>query len=127
MDYSPEVRQRFADPSGYGQWRPDAGQGFHGSAEDRTQGIWVRFEVQLHDDHIAAIRFQTFGCPHAVAAASLVAENAVGQPARALLDIDPESISEQLTVPVEKFGRVLIVEDAAGACWDRIDAANKED
>ena len=127
MDYSREVSRRFANPSGYGQWRTDAGKAFHGSAEDRTQGVWVRFDVQLHEQNIAAIRFQTFGCPHAVAAASLVAERALGHPPGALLEIEPHRVMEALEVPVDKLGRVLVVEDAARACWTNIDQGTKEE
>ena len=127
MDYSPEVSRRFSDPCGYGQWRPDAGGSFHGSAEDRTQGVWVRFDVQLHEQNIAAIRFQIYGCPHAVATASLVAERVLGQPAAALGDIRPRAILEELEVPVDKLGRLLVIEDAAQACRMAIEQGMKEE
>lgn len=82
-----------------------------GAAGKRTDGSWVQFELQVEAGRVAAARFLAFGCPHTIAAAARVAEQAPGRAAAAL----PESVAELqslLAVPVEKLGRLLTVEDA---------------
>ena len=117
MDYSPEVRRRFFGPNCFGDWESKRREVFRGSAEDTTQGVWVRFDAQIAHGRVAAVRYQTFGCPHTVAAASAVAEEwtgtAVGQPPA----FDVRRVAEELTVPVQKLGRLLLVEDAVRRCW----------
>ena len=127
MDYSPEVRRRFFGPNCFGDWESKPGEVFQGSAQDTTQGVWVRFDAQIAHGRVAAVRYQTFGCPHTVAAASAVAEGwmgaAVGQPPV----FDVRRVADDLAVPVEKLGRLLLVEDAARRCWSAMDKREIEE
>jgi NifU-like protein involved in Fe-S cluster formation len=61
---------------------------------------------------IQAARFLAFGCPHTIAVAAWVAEQAAGQELRAALPETVQQLSDRFAVPVEKRGRLLIVEDA---------------
>ena len=85
-----------------------------GAAGARERGTWVQFDVRVEEGIIREARFLAFGCPHTIAVSAWVAEQAVGHgvgPVPAL----PESVqalSERFAVPVEKRGRLLIVEDA---------------
>ena len=116
MDYSPEVLQRFSLPQA-GEAFPGETQGVvRGEAEDRSLGIWIRFDVQVRDGLIRAVRFQLFGCPHALAAASLICEWLEDKPARALAAIDLRAVADKLDLPVEKYGKLLRIEDALLAC-----------
>lgn len=116
MDYSPEVLQRFDAPRGAGELS-DGRQGvLEGEAEDRSLNVWVRFQVQLTDERIQAVRFQAFGCPHTIAAASWVAEWLDGKAADALARLDVREVSRVLGVPLEKMGKLLRIEDALAAC-----------
>ncbi len=116
MNYSSEVLQRFGLPQADGAF-PDETEGVvRGEAEDRSLGIWIRFDVQLRDGLIRAVRFQLFGCPHAIAAASLICERLEGKPARALAGIDLQAVAGSLDLPVEKYGKLLRIEDALLAC-----------
>jgi NifU-like protein involved in Fe-S cluster formation len=92
-----------------------AGPGIgRGAAGARERGTWVQFDVRVEDGVIRDARFLAFGCPHTIAVSAWVVEQGVGhgvRPAPAL----PESVqalSERFAVPVEKRGRLLIVEDA---------------
>jgi len=85
-----------------------------GAAGGRAHGTWVQFDVQLQESAqtIRAARFLAYACPHIIAAAAWITEQSVGMNARAAL---PESVSglrERFSIPVEKLGRLLIVEDA---------------
>jgi NifU-like protein involved in Fe-S cluster formation len=90
-----------------------AGPG-RGAAGNRAHGTWVQFDVQLQESAqtIQATRFLAYACPHIIAVAAWITEQSVGMKARAAL---PESVSglrERFSIPVEKLGRLLIVEDA---------------
>jgi hypothetical protein len=87
-----------------------------GAAGSRAQGTWVQFDVQVdtnsRDGAVQAVRFLAFACPHVIAVSAWVAEQAVGHAARAQLPDGVQSLRERFGVPVEKLGRLLIVEDA---------------
>jgi NifU-like N terminal domain len=94
-----------------------AGPGsFRGTAGSRAHGTWVQFDVQVDSNmpvsSIRAVRFLAFGCPHVIAVSAWVAEQAAGQPLRPQLPEDVHSLRERFAVPVEKLGRLLVVEDA---------------
>jgi NifU-like protein len=116
MDYSAEVRQRFAALARAGPMGNGAPHVVRGEAEDRSQNVWVRFEIQALEGEIRKIRFQAFGCPHTVAAASWAAERLEGRRVDDLGRLDVRTLRTALNVPVEKLGRLLLIEDALAAC-----------
>jgi NifU-like protein involved in Fe-S cluster formation len=83
-----------------------------GAAGSRGQGTWVQFDLQVSGGIIRNARFLAFGCPHTIAVSAWVAERAVGMEAREALPESVREMSERFAVPVEKRGRLLIVEDA---------------
>ena len=117
MNYSPEVLRLFGLPQADGELPHETEGVVRGEAEDRSLGIWVRFDVQVRDGLVRAVRFQLFGCPHAIAAASLICERLEDKPARSLSGLDLRAIADSLDLPVEKYGKLLKIEDALLACW----------
>ena len=95
-----------------------------GEAEDRTLHIWVRFQLQLQGGIVRLARFQVFGCPHAVAAASKVAEWLEGRSEADARALDARAVCAALEVPVEKLGKLLRIEDAVAACWRHVATGN---
>ena len=95
-----------------------------GEAEDRTLHVWVRFQLQLQGGVIRLARFQVFGCPHAVAAASRVAEWLEGRSESDARALDARAVFSELEVPVEKLGKLLRIEDAVAACWRHLATGN---
>lgn len=120
MDANGELLQRFDGPRAYGHWQEGDGPEVSGSAEDRSQLVWVRFELQLSAGRIGAVRFHVLGCPHTMAAASWVAESLVGQPVAALEEVDPQVLKQTFAVADEKLGRLLVIEDAVRECAAQI-------
>jgi NifU-like protein involved in Fe-S cluster formation len=113
MEYSAEVRRRFeAADGGHGL---QAGQ-LAAGAEDRALGVWARFEIGIRGEYVERVRFHVFGCPHTIAAASLLAEWLEGQPLPALQADWSRQLAARLEVPEEKMGRLLVLEDALRAC-----------
>jgi NifU-like protein involved in Fe-S cluster formation len=88
-----------------------------GEAGSRERGTWVQFALQMTTagGAIGAVRFLAFGCPHVIAVCQWVAENAVGLAADPRLPESAQALSRRFEVPIEKLGRLLIVEDAWAA------------
>jgi NifU-like protein involved in Fe-S cluster formation len=87
---------------------------FRGAAGSRAQGTWVQFDVQAAAEAqlISAASFLAFGCPHVIAVAAWLAEQAVGRRMEPALPESVQSLRARFDAPVEKLGRLLIVEDA---------------
>jgi NifU-like protein involved in Fe-S cluster formation len=117
MEYSLAVQRHFAAPK-MARELPSQGLGLvAGEAEDRTLHVWVRFQLQIVDGVVVAAGFQAFGCPHTVAAASVVADWLEGRAVEAARGLDVKAVCAELEVPVEKLGKLLRIEDAVAACW----------
>ena len=117
MEYSPAVERHFTAPKRARELPPNLPGLVAGEAEDRTLHVWVRFQLQVVGGVVAAAGFQAFGCPHTVAAASVVADWLAGRPVDAARGLDVEAVCAGLEVPVEKRGKLLRIEDAVKACW----------
>ena len=76
------------------------------------------------------LRFRARACPHVIAAAEAFCRYFEGQPVSALEQFSTARIMEDLAVPVEKTGRILVLEDAVRslgqAVQDRL-TSNQQD
>lgn len=76
----------------------------------------MQFDVHIDrsgpTQEVRAVRFLAFGCPHVIAVADWVANAAVGREAGRALPDSIHSLRERFGVPVEKTGRLLVIEDA---------------
>jgi NifU-like protein involved in Fe-S cluster formation len=104
--YSARVRVLFADPAHAGQLANAVGV----LVED--QGVRIAFSAQLAAGRIDTLRFQAWGCPHVIAAAEAFCANYEGRTSAELLDFSTSDLMQSLSVPVEKSGRILVIEDA---------------
>jgi hypothetical protein len=76
----------------------------------------VRFRLEVADGVVKSVLFKAYGCPHTLAVAAWVAERLRGRGRADLAPGTPADWAEALAVPVEKLGRLLIVEDALADC-----------
>lgn len=83
-----------------------------GSAGSVETGTWVRFDVQILQQHVTAARFLAFGCPHVIAIAAWLTETGVGRVAQDCLPESVLALQRRFEVPAEKRGRLLVIEDA---------------
>jgi NifU-like protein involved in Fe-S cluster formation len=110
MNYNELTRSYFETAPNAGEL---SGPGvFRGAAGNREQGAWVQFDLRINDGAVAAAKFLAFACPHTIAVAAWLAEQAVGRPLRPVLPESAQALRERFAVPVEKMGRLLIIEDA---------------
>ena len=117
MEYGSAVARRFEALGRAGELPKGSPGLVQGEAEDRTLHVWIRFQLQIEGGVVRLARFQVFGCPHTVAAASLVAEWLEGRSVEEARALDVRAVCAELEVPVEKFGKLLRIEDAVAACW----------
>jgi hypothetical protein len=114
MNYNELTRRHFEHPARCGTLTgPDCHRGAAGS---RSAGVWVQFDVRVTRSgagrRVQEARFLAFGCPHVIAAAGLVAEEGEGGAPEPRLPQSIHSLRERLDAPVEKLGRLFVVEDA---------------
>jgi NifU-like protein involved in Fe-S cluster formation len=117
MEYNPAVVRHFDAPSRARELPRNMPGLVTGEAEDRTLHVWIRFQLQLRDGIVRAAAFEAYGCPHTLAAASVVADWLEGRPVVDAQRLDVRAVCAQLAVPVEKLGKLLRIEDAVAACW----------
>jgi hypothetical protein len=92
---------------------PEVGRG---AAGERRTGAWVRFDLHAALGEISAAAFAAYGCPHVVAIAAWVAEQAIGRPLPAAGLPEPvAAIRRKFDLPVAKLGSLLVIEDAWAA------------
>lgn len=115
--YSELVERHFDAPVNIGPLDGDPATVFTGQAGQREHGARLRFEARIESGCIDAIVFQAYGCPHTIAACSLATERLQGQPAEALARFDIDALAQALQVPIEKTGRMLLVQDALHQCF----------
>jgi hypothetical protein len=114
MSYNELTRRLFDHPARLGTLAgPDC---YRGAAGSRSAGTWVQFDVRVArtstGPRVREVRFLAFGCPHVIAAAELVAEEGEGGASEPRLPQCVHTLRERLEAPVEKLGRLFVVEDA---------------
>jgi NifU-like protein involved in Fe-S cluster formation len=114
VTYNELTRRHFEHPGRLGTLAgPEC---YRGAAGSRAAGTWVQFDVRVGrtdgGPRVLEVRFLAFGCPHVIAAAALVAEQAEGGAPEPRLPQSAHSLRERLEAPVEKLGRLFVVEDA---------------
>jgi cysteine desulfurase len=86
-----------------------------GEAGAERLGTWVRFAARMDGGLVKDASVQVYGCPHVTAACRHVLARIQGQPLAALAAGSPEEWRIAAGAPVEKLGRMLIIEDALAA------------
>jgi len=109
LSYSALVRERFEKPGNAGRLLGDVVTGMAG---EKAHGTRVEFDFRLRDGRVERARFRAYGCPHTIAAASWVAEQAEGRDLEEKGWLDPHALADVLELPEHKLGVLLVVEDA---------------
>ena len=113
--YSELVRRYFANPVHAGQLPEQYNDGVVGEAAESETGARVVLSAVVDEGTIRVLRYQVFGCPHLIAAAEAFCDEAEGKALTALKELDVPTLMSSLAIPVEKTGKVFILEDAAKA------------
>ena len=119
--YNPVVVEHFARPRNVGRFAA-AADIIAASAGDPDQGVRFDLSARVKDDRIVALRFEVYGCPHCIAAGSLLSERLQGATQEELRRWSWREAADELEFPPEKRGRLLVLEDAVRALaaqWQR--------
>lgn len=114
MDYSRAVIERFRHRSHAAA--PGERAPLSGAAGRRKRGAAVELLLWPQGGRLRQVRYRVFGCPYLVAGAELLAERLEGEAVSALDEFSARDLACDLAVPVERLGRLLLLEDAARYC-----------
>ncbi len=103
--YSSIVRDCFANPAHSGELPGGA------SAYFADQGMRIRLSAAVENESLTGLRFQAWGCPHVIAASEYFCRQFEGRPVSDLEQFKTAHIMRVLAVPIEKTGRIIVLED----------------
>jgi NifU-like protein involved in Fe-S cluster formation len=107
--YSERVRSLFANPAHAGCLEGAV------SAQIDDQGVRLCLCARHENGEVRALRFRAWGCPHVIAAAEAFCSDFEGRQISDLLEFSASGLMQSLSVPMEKTGRILVLEDAVRA------------
>jgi len=110
--YNSAVRHRFAKPLHAGDLQAGYPDVVTAHVRESDAGVALTLAAELDGTVIRRLRYRVFGCPHLVAAAEEICERFEGKTAADLQQFPLAPLMELLEVPVEKTGRLLLLEDA---------------
>lgn len=117
--YSERVRALFFEAA-HGGDLPAGGGSAAGSpitvhAEEGGAGARIVLTGITDGDTLKTLRYRVFGCPHLVAAAEQSCERFEGGPVEAIRAFSVPELRAELGIPIEKTGRLLLLQDALNA------------
>ncbi len=121
--YNERVRKLFAEPAHSGS----LDEAIAVSVDD--QGVRIELSASADNGSIQSLRFRAWGCPHVIAAAETVCAEYEGRAISDLGEFAAADLMQSLAVPIEKSGRILVVEDAVrllGAALREASESSKE-
>lgn len=113
------VQRRFERLAHAGVFAADTCGVIEGRAGDPALGTQVWFQWRVADGAVAEARFRAFGCPFTLAVCDFIASGLKGGQPPQPWQGDPHSWAAALSVPPERLGRLLIIEDALRDAYRR--------
>jgi nitrogen fixation NifU-like protein len=92
-DYSEKVMDHFMNPRNVGELQEPDGIGRIGNP---VCGDIMEFQIKVEDEHIADVKFKTFGCGAAIAVSSMVSELAKGKTLEEAMLITNKMVAKEL-------------------------------
>ena len=106
------IRCHFDALAGAGRLEDGPGRVVRGTAGSRSQGTEVRFDWRVEGDRILEARFLAYGCPYTLATCDWLVAQLIGRRRDAAWPGDPEAWARALDIPLERLGRLFVIEDA---------------
>lgn len=117
VSYNEAVRRHFTEPRHAGDLPDSFDRTLSADVSDSDEGARIVMSAGIRGDTIAGAAFRAWGCPYLIAAVDLACEGLAGQPVKSLENHDLAHITQELSVPAEKRGRILLLEDALATLW----------
>ena len=108
--YSEKVMDHFRHPRNVGVIENASGVGEVGNAKC---GDIMTMYLQIEDDIITDVKFETFGCGSAIASSSMATELIKGKPVSEALQLTNKAVAEALDgLPAQKLHCSVLAEEA---------------
>ncbi len=117
--YSNRVRAYFVNPVHAGYLQKPYSFIVSAAADDR-QGNTIQLVAGIDGDSLQELRFRALGCPHLIAAAEYFCGLFEGRTTTSLQEFDPSETVRALQIPLNKTGRILLLEDAVQSLRQKI-------
>ena len=121
--YNETVRGCFENPAHAGDLRGDYAQVLSSERAESHHGARIVLFAGITDGMIAEMRFRAWACPHLIAAAELLCRDRENGPVSGLSLFHAKELMAQLSVPAEKTGKILLLEDALKSLWEQHERA----
>lgn len=102
----------FAAPAHVGDLQHKYAKSALAQASESAAGAKLQLAVGMVEGKLQEIRFRAFACPHLVAAAEWLCKEYEGRSLEDLAGFRAADCMVPLAIPVEKIGRILLLEDA---------------
>jgi NifU-like protein involved in Fe-S cluster formation len=114
MNYSSLVHAHFTRPRNVGRLEsaPDV---LSARAGSKAQGVEIALSARIDGNRLVTLHHLVYGCPHTIAAVSWLTERLEGAGIEMLESWRWRDAADALEVPTEKWGRLLVLEDAVRA------------
>jgi nitrogen fixation NifU-like protein len=116
--YSALVVEHFDHPRNIGHLEPAPGV-IEARAGRIDQGVVFRASARVSGNRFDALRFETYGCPHCIAASSWLSERLAQATLEDLRVWSWREAERVLEVPPEKRGKLLLLEDTVRQLAER--------
>ena len=110
--YNARVRAYFKNPLHAAPGSASDGQVFEARVCEPGAGARIFLRAVADNGVLTRVCFRVFGCPHLIAAAEACCERFEGGLVNQLSEFSVSDIMQTLGVPIEKTGRILLLEDA---------------
>jgi hypothetical protein len=122
--YNQLVRSYFFKPAHAGALSRDHPLVLHASASESGHGASIVLAAGVAGDTIGEMRFLARGCPHLIAAAEGLCKEREQGAVTGLCVFALAEMLQRFAIPVEKTGRILLLEDALRSLWAQYESAD---
>ncbi|MAD91217.1 MAG: hypothetical protein CMQ54_00570 [Gammaproteobacteria bacterium] len=106
VTYNQCVRDYFSNPTHAGDFLDGV------TSYINDQGIRIKLSAKVSDQTVIQLCFLAWGCPYTIAATEFFCKTYEGSDIQDLEQFEITSIMHELAVPIERTGRILVLEDA---------------
>ena len=110
--YLPTVREYFSAPQHAGDLADVDSEVITAAVSEGGAGARIRLVGVCDGERWTRLAWRVFGCPHTIAAAEAACRRFEGAPVDTPGEFAFVDLVEELAIPVEKTGRILLLEDA---------------
>lgn len=121
--YNALVRACFENPDCAGDLQGDYALVITSEVAESGHGARIVLSAGITDGMIAKLRFRAWGCPHFIAAAQTLCVERENGPVAGLSALDTNGLMDKLSIPQEKTGKMLLLEDALQLLWEQVENA----